>query len=62
MIERISKLLVSSSETVDRYITKEVMLKLLKPMFASNIVILKCQIGRKLAVIVQNDKLKSQLK
>jgi hypothetical protein len=41
MIERISRLLVSTSETVDRFISKEVMLKLLKPMFASNIVILK---------------------
>lgn len=51
MIERISRLIVSNNETVDRFITKEVMLKLLKPMFASNIVIIKHHIGRKLAVI-----------
>jgi hypothetical protein len=61
MIERISRLLVSTSETVDRFITKEIMLKLLKPMFARNIVILKHQIGNKLAIIAHNDKIKSQI-
>ncbi len=41
MIERIAKLLVSPAEVVDAFISKEIMLKLLRPMFASNIVIKK---------------------
>ncbi len=41
MIERIAKLLVSSSEIVDIHISKEIMIKLLRPMFGSNIVIRK---------------------
>jgi|LauGreDrversion4_2_1035121.scaffolds.fasta_scaffold42356_1 hypothetical protein len=59
MLERIAKMLVSSNETVERYITKEVMLKLIKPMFGSNVVIIKHQTGSKLAVILNNEKIKS---
>ena len=61
MIERIAKLLVSSSEIVNIHISKEIMIKLLRPMFGSNIVIRKHYIGNKMELIVHNEKLRSQL-
>ncbi len=61
ILERISKLLVSASEVIDRYLTKEIFLKLVRPMFASNIIILKSQTGSRFGLSVQNERLKSLL-
>lgn len=60
-IERIAKLLVSTSQTVERYMTKEMLLKIMKSMVTNNCVVMRSRTGRSLALIVNNEAVKKMI-
>ena len=57
-LERIGKLLVSSSDTVERYLTKEILLKIMKSMLTNNAAIIRRSTGKILALHIHNVHLK----
>ena len=57
-LERIAKLIVSSPEVIERYLTKEILLKVMKSVFTNNNVIIRRSTGKVLALLFNNEHLK----
>ncbi len=60
-LERISKLFVSSSDSLEKYITKEIMLKIMKSIIAYNTFIIKRKCGKALAITVAHNEIKKMI-
>ena len=57
-LERIAKLVTSSAEAIEKYLTKEVLLKVMKSAITNNTVIVRRRTGKSLALTVNNESLK----
>lgn len=60
-LERISKLVVSSAESIEKYITKEILLKFMKSIIANNSLIIKRRCGKVLAMTVTHEDIKKRI-
>lgn len=60
-LERISKLIVSSADSIEKYLTKEILLKIMKSIIANNCVIIKTRCGKALAMAFSHEDIKKRI-
>ena len=57
-LDRIAKLITSTSDSIEKFLTKEALLKIMKSMLTNNTLVIKRITGKTLGTIINNESLK----